>query len=137
MMSSDEIKEVLISLGYELVDRGDYWQTNALFRNGDNKTALQIYKDTGVWKDFVEGPAQHLKFERLVEKSVADPKELKKILGGKTLEGLERRRPTGEGKIKSEEIYPADCLKKLLLSPVNLKFFNKDNSLCFVLYKEP
>lgn len=121
MMSSDEIKDVLISLGYELVDRGDYWQTNALFRNGDNKTALQIYKDTGVWKDFVEGPAQHLKFERLVEKSVADPKELKKILGGKTLEGLERRRPTGEGKIKSEEIYPADCLKKLL---PHYRFYN-------------
>lgn len=45
----------LINLGYKLQDRGEYWQTSAVYRGGDNPTALQIYKDTGVWKDYVAG----------------------------------------------------------------------------------
>ena len=54
LMNNQEIKETLSSLGYILLDRGPYWQTNAIYRNGDNKTALQIYKDSGVWKDHVQ-----------------------------------------------------------------------------------
>ena len=52
-LNTEEIKEILSSLGYNLVDKGTYWQTNAVFRQGDNKTALQIYKDSGVWRDYV------------------------------------------------------------------------------------
>ena len=47
-------KEVLENLGYRLKDHGSYWRTNAVYRSGDNSTALQIYKDTGVWKDYVD-----------------------------------------------------------------------------------
>ena len=36
-LNPGEIQEVLSSLGYTLTDKGAYWQTNALFRNGDNK----------------------------------------------------------------------------------------------------
>ena len=53
-MAEQDIESILIDLGYDLDDRGDYWQCNALYRDGDNRTALQIYKDTGVWKDYVE-----------------------------------------------------------------------------------
>ena len=52
-MTSDDIKDTLISLGYKLSDRGKYWQCAAAHRGGDNQTALQIYKDTGIWKDYV------------------------------------------------------------------------------------
>ena len=54
-METEDIKEVLLELGFKLRDRGPYWQTNALWRNGDNFTAVQIYKDSGVWRDYVDG----------------------------------------------------------------------------------
>ena len=51
---SEEIHETLSDLGFKLNDKGTYWQTNAIWRNGDNHTAIQIYKDSGVWKDYVD-----------------------------------------------------------------------------------
>ena len=53
-METEDIKEVLTELGFKLRDRGPYWQTNALWRNGNNFTAVQIYKDSGVWRDYVD-----------------------------------------------------------------------------------
>ena len=47
------LKSILTDLGYNLVDYGKYYRSNALYRNGDNKTALQIYKRSGYWIDFV------------------------------------------------------------------------------------
>lgn len=47
------MKEVLENMGYKLIDHGDHWRTNALYRDGDNPTAVKIYKNTGVWSDFV------------------------------------------------------------------------------------
>ena len=78
-MNSEKIKQSLIDLGYKLSDRGAYWQTNAIFRNGDNKTAIQIYKDSGVWKDYVQG-SKFSPFQRLVEITLGtnDPNEIKK-----------------------------------------------------------
>ena len=71
-MSKDlDIESILVDLGYNLDDRGEYWQTNAVYRGGDNKTALQIYKDTGVWKDYVQETG-FLPFKALVEKSCED-----------------------------------------------------------------
>lgn len=60
--------QTLINLGYKLQDRGDYWQTSAVYRGGDNPTAIQIYKDTGVWKDYVSGGG-FKPFKALLEKS--------------------------------------------------------------------
>jgi hypothetical protein len=61
-----DVESTLNSLGYDLSDKGDYWQTNALFRNGDNKTALQIYKNSGVWKDYVNNTS-FMPFKKLVQ----------------------------------------------------------------------
>jgi len=81
MSNQDKVKEILDELGYRLADRGSYWQTNAVFRDGDNKTAIQVYKDTGVWKDYVEG-TEYLPLQALVKKtSGTDSKNLDKILG--------------------------------------------------------
>jgi hypothetical protein len=41
-MDSDQIKEVLEDLGYKLSDRGAYWQTNAIFRNGDTLRTINL-----------------------------------------------------------------------------------------------
>ena len=45
-------KDSLEKLGYQLQDCGNHWRTSALYRNGKNKTAIIIYKDSGVWKDY-------------------------------------------------------------------------------------
>ena len=92
---SVNVKEVLESLGYKLTDRGQYWQTNAMFRDGDNKTALQIYKDTGVWKDYVQD-TPYSKFESLIKKTLGtnNTEILKKYLKDADLNSLtEKRRP--------------------------------------------
>jgi len=120
-MNSEKIKQCLSDLGYKLSDRGSYWQTNAVFRNGDNKTAIQIYKDTGVWKDYVEG-SKFAPLKRLVEVTLGtnDPKEVDKYLEEDDLGSLYTRRISKE-KIEMEEIYPPDCLSKLL---PHYKFYN-------------
>lgn len=110
-MAEQDIESILIDLGYDLDDRGDYWQCNALYRDGDNRTALQIYKDTGVWKDYVEETG-FLPFKALVEKSLDGDKELVT----KTLKNIST---TDSQKIKpkayeQDELYGEDELKKLL-----------------------
>lgn len=65
-LPQERIQEILEELGYMLTDRGMYWQSNAAFRNGDNNTALQIWKNSGVWKDFVQGSGS-LPFYKLLE----------------------------------------------------------------------
>ena len=42
-MTPEKIKESLDSLGYKLSDRGQYWQTNAIFRNGQ----ISMFLDEG------------------------------------------------------------------------------------------
>ena len=123
---SVDVKEVLESLGYKLTDRGPYWQTNALFRDGDNKTALQIYKDTGVWKDYVQD-TPYSKFESLIKKTLGtnNKEVLKKYLKDGDLNDLkERRKP--ESRLEMEEVYPLDVLTKLL---PHYKFYN-DRGIC-------
>ena len=55
METNTDVKSVLEKLGYRLSDFGDAWRTSALYRGGDNPTALKIYKNTGVWTDYVDG----------------------------------------------------------------------------------
>ena len=119
-MSTNEIYDILTSLGYQLQDRGNYWQTNALFRQGDNKTAIQIYKDTGVWRDFVNDTPP-LRFETLVQKSVSDSKQLKDLFRNKNFSELTSTRSTSTPKLSMETIYPEDSLKKLL---PHYRFYN-------------
>ena len=118
---SVDVKEVLESLGYKLDDRGKYWQTNAMFRDGDNRTAIQIYKDTGVWKDHVQD-TKFMKFEVLVKKTLGtNNKEiLKKYLKDGDFNSLENKRQVSE-KIEMEEIFDKEILDRLL---PHYKFYN-------------
>lgn len=123
-MNADNIKDVLVELGYNLVDRGSYWQTNAVFRNGDNRTAIQIYKDSGVWKDYV-AQTSFMPFKSLVQATLnTNDKELvNKYLKNIDLieTGMESRTNKVSNKITVEETYPEECLKKLL---PHYKFYN-------------
>lgn len=121
-MDSDQIKEVLEDLGYKLSDRGSYWQTNAIFRNGDNTTAIQIYKDTGVWKDYVRD-TQFSPFKRLVQATLGsnDPKEIEKYFKNNKVDELYSKR-SGSEKIELEETHEESCLERLL---PHYKFYNE------------
>ena len=120
-MSPEKIKDSLVRLGYKLADRGAYWQTNALFRNGDNKTAIQIYKNTGVWKDHVQN-SSFAPFQRLVEITLGtnDKSQVKEFIDEDDL-GSNYNRLTFSEKLEMEEIYPEECLDRLL---PHYKFYN-------------
>ena len=110
-MKNFEIEEALISLGYRLSDRGDYWQSNALFRGGDNPTALQIYKDSGVWRDYVDGE-KFMPFPALIEKTVG--KENAKTFNLSKNPLQKEKVSESEGTIKMEKTFRKEDLSSLL-----------------------
>jgi len=122
LVPSEEFEKVLTSIGYKLIDCGDHWRSQALYRNGDNATALKIYKNSGVWMDFVE-PKGSLPFEALVRMTVGDSEKfsetIKKIKSDKTYVAKKVDR------IEMEQFYPDDCLDKLF---PNYKFY-KDKGI--------
>ena len=68
------VKELLEDIGYRLKRVGTNYMTRALYRGGDNTTALSIHHQTGGWHDFVTGESGTLK--DLIERTT-----------GKTFEG--------------------------------------------------
>lgn len=114
-MDSLKIKSILEDLGYKLSDKGTYWQSSALYRNGDNQTALQIYKDTGAWKDYVKDTS-FMPFNKLLilTLNTNDPKELSKYLNKEDSLFLSKRSTVKDEKIEMEKIYPESVLDKLL-----------------------
>jgi hypothetical protein len=108
-----DYKKILEELGYRLKDHGSYWRTNALYRSGDNASAIQIYKDTGVWKDFVED-TEFLPFQALLEKTLntKDQSILKPYLNNSSLNTLSR--PYQKKLLKEEKTYSRAALTKLL-----------------------
>jgi len=115
-----KIESSLIELGYQLKDFGNHWRANAVYRDGNNPLSLMIYKDTGVWRDFVENKAP-MPFKKLVELTLNtnDPNVIKKY----TQESFESTEVyVKKEKLEMEKIYPEDCLKKLF---PNYDFYKK------------
>ncbi|MBK27182.1 MAG: hypothetical protein CME70_24475 [Halobacteriovorax sp.] len=118
MNAPTNIKSALEALGYELSDSGAYWQANAAYRGGDSPTSLQIYKDSGVWIDYVERTS-FSPFDELVRLSLStnDSAEVSNFIkthhislsaGSPSLVGLS---PTD---IRDDEkIFPESCLDGL------------------------
>ena len=108
------IQEILQNLGYKLKDCGAYWQTNALYRGGDNPTALQIYKDSGVWKDFVED-TMYLPIDALIEQTIGckDSVEVKKYLSN-ARNLINKTHQPKKHLLNEEKSYSITCLQKLL-----------------------
>ena len=121
-MTSDKIKDVLQKLGYKLTDFGTHWRTNALYRGGNNTTALQIYKDSGVWVDYVQQGA-YLPLKSLVEATLQtnDERTIKEILGGYDFDSPSVPDEKPSNKIEVEKTYPDSILNRLL---PHYKFYN-------------
>lgn len=122
-MDSHKIKEVLIELGYKLHDRGEYWQATAKYRDGDNQTALQIYKNTGVWKDHVR-QTSFSPFKALIEKTLGTNNKslLLKYINEDSKQVTTNFTELKGQKITMEETYDEDIIKKLL---PHFSFYNK------------
>lgn len=112
-VQSDRIEKVLNELGYNLSDHGKYWQSNAVYRQGDNRTALQIWKDTGIWKDFVAN-TPYQPFKKLVELSCEDDikvNEFLDVVHNKDFSFIESIRAP---KMEAEQFFSHDEVKTLL-----------------------
>ena len=98
-----------------IIGQFGYWQCSALYRGGDNQTALQIYKDTGAWKDYVKD-TPFMPFKRLLilTLNTNDPRELSKYLNKEEAFFLSERSKASPEKIEMEEVYPESVLNNLL-----------------------
>lgn len=113
-MNNINLKETLDNLGYNLLDRGDYWQTNALFRGGDNRTAIQIYKDTGVWKDHVN-QTPFMPFKKLVQATLGSNDD--EVIEGAIFKQdlfTDNVKLDNKPRISMEKTYNNSCLSRLL-----------------------
>ena len=118
-MSSEDFQGILESIGYNLIDCGDHWRAQAIYRDGDNKTAVKIYKNTGVWMDFVANSGSK-PFEALVRLTLKDEKQLVELLGDAKLETSTLYTP--KETIEMERIYPPSTLDRLF---PNYHFYEK------------
>lgn len=130
---SELIEKTLIDLGYELADRGKYWQCNAVYRDGDNRTALQIWKDTGIWKDFVANTS-YQPFKRLLELSCNDDSKIEEILNSIKNNNDPYIESVRTPKMESDQFFDHDEIKTLL---PHYDFYNKKgiNSEILELYR--
>ncbi len=108
----EQLKSILEELGYSLVDRGQYWHSQAVFRQGDNQTALQIWKNSGVWRDFVENTPP-LPFAKLLEAHFGkDNKSIEKYL--KYDYNPSTRVATQADRLTMDRVYEESLLDELL-----------------------
>lgn len=99
---------ILRGIGYKLIDRGHYWQTSALYRHGDNESSISIFKDSGVWTDFVE-QSKPMPFEVLLKKTLKT-NDVGHILKNEKFNFTVKQREL----LKQEKTYPEESLKRLL-----------------------
>ena len=51
-LDSDQIRDILTEIGYNLSDQGKYFRAKPLYRDSGSSTVLSIRKSDGIWKDF-------------------------------------------------------------------------------------
>lgn len=114
------IRPTLEKIGYRLIDCGNHWRTKALYRGGDNESAVCIYKNTGVWSDYAQG-SQKFPFERLIKLTCgSDAQTIKKILS--SINKSEEYIYTPKQTIEMDAIYPESILNNLF---PNFSFYKR------------
>lgn len=123
MENNVDVKSVLEELGYKLVDCGDSWRTSAIYRGGDNPTAVKVYKNTGVWTDYVH-TNKSMPLAALIQRTLNtnDPKILNKYIS--TEKNSLYTYNNNTSKIQMEETYSEEHLERLL---PHYKFYNSKN----------
>lgn len=110
LMNSEDIKSALEQIGYRLKDFGNHWRTAAIYRGGDNQTSLKVYKNTGVWQDYVSG-SDSMPFQKLIELTLKtkDPKIIKQYIR----DSSEPTEYVKKETLEMEKVYPEECLQRL------------------------
>ena len=118
--NTTDVKSVLEKLGYRLSDFGDSWRTSALYRGGDNPTALKVYKNSGVWTDYVDGN-KSMPLAALVQKTLgtSDHKIISEYITTEKKDSFQYNK--NKSKIQMEETFPEEALDRLL---PHYKFYN-------------
>lgn len=110
---SDMNKQILEELGYKLIDCGNHWRTSAIYRDGNNSTAVQIYKDTGVWTDYV-AESGHKPLKQLIQLTLkGNPAKLSSVLKSLDAEPDNLKDYKPNTLIEMEKIYEDSILEKL------------------------
>jgi hypothetical protein len=142
MNNPQQIESVLRDLEYPLLDRGEYWQSTAVYRGGDNPQAVQIFKGSGVWKDYVTGDS-YMPFSVLIEKTVGSS-AAKEILSNTNLsDRIENNKISSH--LKSETTFNSKEFENLLphykfynnkgISDETLNFFNSGMCTAGAMYQ--
>ena len=121
LIDSFQLKTSLESLGYNLKDYGSYWRTRALYRGGDNGTAVKIYKNSGVWTDYAANGSKSYPIQKLIQLTLNtnDPAVINKYVNTSS-EVIIQSEP--KQRIEMEKIYPESLLSNLL---PHLDFYEK------------
>jgi hypothetical protein len=93
-----DLQQTLESLGYNLIDRGEYFSTAALYRGGDNPHSLAVNKESGRCWDFVT--CRGFDIEKIIKDAKIDQNS---FYSGRK-----------KNYIKMEKTYSDECLKRLL-----------------------
>ena len=107
----DSVRDILVDLGYHLIDSGKDYRAKPLYRDSSSNTVLSINKGTGRWIDFKE-----LRFgtiEELVRLTLKleDISQAKLYLSNKF--EFEAPKPEKE-KLKSPTVFGAANLEKII-----------------------
>ncbi len=107
-----DIQTLLSEIGYKLTPDIKGWRSNALWRSGDNETAILIYNDASGFTDFVTGETGSL--AKLVQYTLGltDIKESENWLKNKNFIPITNK--IKEEKLKGEIVFPDEMYVSLI-----------------------
>lgn len=108
---SDDIKDILTEIGYNLRDCGNEYRAKPLYRDSDNNNVLCIKKDNGVWFDFKTNKYGSLEELVRLTLKLEDISQAKDFIKDKF--NFEKRTRVKE-KVKSQQTFNKDNLQKII-----------------------
>lgn len=114
-----KVQEVLVNLGYKIQDFGEYYRTQALYRDGTNLHSLKVWKNSGWCLDYGHDE-KGFPLSSLVRKTLNtnDPKIIAQYVSGQTTVEVPREKV----KLTMPRTYPPECLSRLF---PNYAFYKK------------
>ena len=110
---SQDIREILEHIGYtNIKDLGKEFRMSAIYRDGDNETALRVKKDTGFFTDFKESVSGPLEDLVKITLDLKDISEARSWLSGKI--DLSKPQSVSKSKIREQRTFPEDHLSALV-----------------------
>ena len=108
-----DLENILVEMGYQLLDRGNEFRTSAVYRGGDNNTSVCISKQDGRWYDFKERIGG--RFDELVKLTLkADSEEVNRILANKNISAPVSTIKSASNKEAKTKIFKKDQLDHLV-----------------------